>query len=266
MQTLTRHVRFLLPALTLGAWGTVFIHAVAAKRLNNLLVPWFHTSAEICGIVLVLLAVWHVLFFTPLPPQADRSSAAATADRGGWMAAARGLALTFLLLVPMLASAHYAPDTFSFVAAQQRQMLESPGSLGSSRFSAGRDTRSMPVPDPSGRPVYLEVNHVLDIGDNPELTAQWEGKRVRTVAQYYPGEEEGTFRVVRFFMWCCASDSTALPVSIRGASPLVQELQPMDWVELTGTVKVVPAAEGNRAEVQLETLNRCPRPATPFLY
>jgi hypothetical protein len=240
--------------------------------------------ALFCGVVLLFLAVWHMLFFdAALPKQAlslvpaagpdfdsmedeesgPGNSATAARENASSATALKSVtwsALTWLvLLVPLLVAAYKAPSSFSSVAVIQRANSEPP-----STFSL-RGTSST-LPDPSGRPVYHEVSGILDMGDRPELTKIWEGKKVRTVAQFFPGEEEGTFRVVRFFMWCCASDSTALPVVVRGTDPLVSELKTMDWCDVTGTLRVKQTDKGPRAEIELDTITRSQRPAEPFLY
>ncbi|HSI82698.1 MAG: hypothetical protein ACAI35_12465 [Candidatus Methylacidiphilales bacterium] len=274
-----RYVTFVLPALVLGAWGTTFIHAVATGRLNTLLHPSFRPPAMVCGVVLLVLAVWHLLFFEtptarPVPAVGAPLAAKAAEEAPQFAASATGTGLAplgsmvtwLILLVPLLVSAYTAPGSFSQLAVRQRanEDVSAPASYSSLGIRSSSDSEA--VPDPSGKPVYQEVSNILDMGDRPELAKLWEGKRVRTVAQFYPGKDPGTFQAVRFFMFCCANDATPLPVVVRGADPLITELKPMDWFDVVGLVRVKPTDQGPRAEIEMETLKRSPRPAEPYLY
>jgi hypothetical protein len=75
---------------------------------------------------------------------------------------------------------------------------------------------------------------------NPGTRQFFEGRTVRLVGQYAPGNDDRTFGLVRFKMTCCAADAIQLNVVIM-LDPNCKEnltgLNRNDWLQVTGRVQ-----------------------------
>jgi hypothetical protein len=83
----------------------------------------------------------------------------------------------------------------------------------------------------------LEFNTLQSASYTPLSRHYYEGKIVRLVGQYAPGDTDRTFTLVRFKITCCAADAQPLNVMIM-LDPQSQEnlshVKALEWVKVTG--------------------------------
>jgi hypothetical protein len=83
----------------------------------------------------------------------------------------------------------------------------------------------------------LEFNTLQSASYTPLTRQYYEGKIVRLVGQYAPGDTDRTFTLVRFKITCCAADAQPLNVMIMldPQSPEnLSHVKALEWVKVTG--------------------------------
>ncbi|SDT96622.1 TIGR03943 family protein [Verrucomicrobium sp. GAS474] len=240
--------RMFLP-LVLGTLGTGLLHAWLSGQVTTLLHPLLHPLVAGGGIVLLLAAFLFLLF--PLPPRP-------------WWKSGRDALLAAALVLALAA----APGSFSSLALANRASAD-PGAVLRGKAEADDEPFAW-KPDSTGA-IPLEVTDLFMAVGLPKSVAALEGKKVRLIGQATPGagsgQSDGSFRLVRFLMFCCAADAQPLAMSVRGAEP--EGLANMGWAEAVGTVhyedsKVTPGKQ--EPVLLLETAKAIPEPKERFLY
>ena len=85
--------------------------------------------------------------------------------------------------------------------------------------------------------IDLEFNTLQSAAFTPLSRHYYEGKIVRLVGQYAPGDTDRTFTLVRFKITCCAADARPLNVMIMldPQSPeSLSHVKALEWVKVTG--------------------------------
>ncbi|WBB61902.1 TIGR03943 family protein [Streptomyces sp. WMMC500] len=148
--------------------------------------------------------------------------------------------VAWLLVPPALAMLAFAPPAL--------------GSYTANRESAKRVEAGGPhfAPLPKGAVVPLTLTEFLErSGADP---ASMRGRTVQLVGFVTPEKSGAGWRLTRLVVTCCAADSQALQVPVRGAAA-----PPADaWVTVTGM-------PGPRGSLAVERLRRIAQPPNPYM-
>jgi uncharacterized membrane protein YcgQ (UPF0703/DUF1980 family) len=129
--------------------------------------------------------------------------------------------------------------------------------------------------DPN-QPVSVEITDLTTLASMPDKIEAFIKRPVKVVGQYAE-LPDGTKRIYRLLMWCCAAD--AKPVSVHlefpksGGSIVMPDPKLPNgtaWVEVTGKVRyeTMPDANGGSALIPIlhvDTFKPTDEPDEPFL-
>jgi len=203
--------------LTLGATAVWLWHSGEAL---NYVRPGLAPLVLAAGVVLLVLGL--------LPPLGLLGGPAAGPAGGAGDPHQHRARVGWLLLVPVLVVLVVQPAALGSYAASSRTVV--PG---------GGDSEFPPLDAPVRGAVPMPMAEFVTraVRDPGQSLA---GVRVRLIGFVAPAEtSDGSYRLTRFVIFCCAADAEALQAVIRGdATPRARD----QWLEVEGTWQPRPAA------------------------
>lgn len=226
---------YFMPPAVLASWGGVFLFLAVSGKLRVLLNPLFWPVEIACGLVLVVLSLAYLILFRPVARET-------TTVFPAWQAA--------VLVVPLLAAAIFAPQSFSAAALEARAGLSGGKILAQSGSGAA-----------TGDSVQLV--DLAAAGYYPENISKVSGKDIKYLGQFLPSDKPGEFRFLRVLMSCCAADATPIYLHIVGDPPKVSELS---WITIEGKT-FFRQDDGDWVPcVRLGSVTVAQAPPDPYLY
>ena len=114
-----------------------------------------------------------------------------------------------------------------------------------------------------GERLSVEVVDLLIAAQQPALVKVLNGKRIELTGQVL-GSDNGTFRLMRLLVLCCAADAQPLAVQVKthqGPKPT-----PMTWVKVTGKVTFAKKGKAMVPVIAAESVVSVSQPDEPFLF
>lgn len=272
-----------LPSLALLAWAGVLLIFAWTGRINSLLVPAFRPWVVVAGLILAVMALITILAAKHLPAHEHDHDHSGDGDCGHTIIGSLfGKLLTFtILIVPILAAATFAPESFSARTVRNRGLISDAASFGTApatSLPAAALFQEPPLPSKTGSPApaaepetgpdsviaYMEktpegypIAEVIDFifaADEPDLRQGLEGQTIAVVGQLMEETESNTtgqrFQIMRMFMNCCAAD--ARPVGVTVQAGQLPEIPEMSWIRVIA--KTTFPIEGGKPKPVLEAI------------
>lgn len=254
-----QRVLFYLPALVLAVWGTVMIHVVVSGRIALLLAPIFRPFVLIAGVLLVLLAAGHVLYFQPAPPPRRRRGAVSVKEPALTFEAMRWL----VLLAPIVVAAALAPSRYSENILLARGVQTAPmGGFDANDQRFVEEIEALLAAHPRDEPLDLTLYDVIALSAVPRAAEVLGAHAVRLDGQFSPGDAT-VFRLVDIMVFCCAADAVPMGVTVYGEVP--GDLVPMDWLSVTGPLRFESKLGRHVVALDAIEIERIPPPDDVFL-
>lgn len=253
----TRHLAFLAPAAALAAWGTVMLHTVATGRIHYLLSPLFRNYVVAAGIALLILSVLYLLFYQPGPGTTQAASMPA------WPRL-RATVRWFFLIMPPLAACAFSPDALSSTTLANR--AGSTSMMGAAPMptwsTAGNDNLQAALSADPNQPIPMEITDLVTVGRTPAQIKSFSDRAVRVVG-LIGKNGNGSTKLVRWMMWCCAADAQPISVNLNGNT--AGTWKDGDWVEIVGAARF-PSTLGNvTPQIDVTNIQATKEPDEPYL-
>ncbi|AEG80917.1 putative membrane protein [Corynebacterium ulcerans 809] len=224
-------------AFVIAALGVLLLVESITGGINNYLQPAFRPWTALSGVLLIGLGGWSTYSARRYP--CSHSPMRAT---------------SWLLLVPVLLVALCAPTALG--AASLRYTAE----------SSGATARKNSLDDLPMEPLRSYGTNELTM---EELTARFlrsdsasmMGKTV-AVTGFASRSVDGTWRLSRYKIFCCAADAMAYTASLDGDAELIED----NWYEITA--EVVPHSEKFNPQfpvLKIDHATQIPQPEKPYL-
>ena len=249
---IARQISFFAPAAVMSAWATVMLHTIASGHINRLLSPMFRNYVFIGAIVLFVLSALYVLLYQP-----TTESAPAFAPTGRLRQFGRWL----VLLIPVIAASVLSPSALSSTTMAVRGSSTA-GAIAMPSLSAESEKNAQEAlaADPN-QPVPVEVTDLITLARSPNQMKAFDGRKVRTVGLFV--NQDGTPKLVRWIMWCCAAD--AMPVSVELGGTTGGPWKDTQYLEVVGTARF-PSTLGHVVpRIDIDTITPTQEPDEPYL-
>jgi len=253
MNTLARQLTFFAPAAVMTAWATVMLHTVASGRINELLSPMFRNYVIACAAALIAFSILYLLLFQPTQKTAPSFAPTGTLRQlGRWL----------VLLLPVIAAAVFSPSAFSSTTISKRLDPNASYQMPTWYDKNKQVAQNVMDTDPS-QAAPVEVTDLIQLGQHPDQAKAFADRKVRSVGHIML-TPDGSPKLIRLIMWCCAADAVPVTVDLKGS--IKGTFQRDDWLEVTGTAQFPAGKDGKTTPViNVDTITPTQEPDEPYL-
>lgn len=278
-----------LPPIALLEWGGIITYFCLSGRVASFLHPNFRGFALITGILLIGTAL--LVAFTH-----EDDCGRETHDHDGCCghdhdehehghgSLSGGKMLAFaIILLPMGLAAFISPDRFSAEMVEKRGTVENASSLpgvvdryqndpqnDDAASAAAKADQENPYLKPNSEGnIEAEVLDLMYAAEDPVTQKDYNGKRVEMIGQFVrnasspPGTK--TFKLMRLFMICCATDVQPLSVAVETKDEL-PDFPSMSWVKVVGDVEFTSDGAKHSAKIKAERVTTAEAPVEQYIY
>jgi putative membrane protein len=247
---IARQISFFAPAAIMGAWGVVMLHTFMTGHLSRLLAPMFRNYVLATSLLLFVLSILYLLLYQP---ESENGSVPNFRQFGRWMA----------LLMPILAASILSPSAISSITLVKHgsgPTADTPAMP--TWYSVSQENAKKVLEADSSQPVPIEVTELVTISRSPDEIKVFEGRKVRSVGWVF-SKPDGTRKLVRGIMWCCAAD--IIPVSVDLSGNTAGDWKENQWLEIVGTA-TFPSTLGHvTPRIEVDTIRPTDEPDEPYL-
>jgi uncharacterized repeat protein (TIGR03943 family) len=245
-----RQISFFAPAAVMGAWGVVMLHTFMTGHLSRLLAPMFRNYVLATSFLLFALSIFYLLLYQP---ESENGSVLNFRRFGRWM----------VLLVPVLAASILSPSAISSTTLDKHGPGPTPDTPAMPTwYSVSQDNAKKVLETGPGQPVPIEVTELVTISRSPDEIKAFEGRKVRSVGWVF-SKPDGTRKLVRGIMWCCAAD--IIPVSVDLSGNTAGNWKENQWFEIVGTATFSSTSGHITPRIDVETIKPTDEPDEPYL-
>ncbi|ADK28120.1 TIGR03943 family putative permease subunit [Corynebacterium pseudotuberculosis] len=224
-------------AFVIAALGVLLLTESITGGINNYLQPAFRPWTLLSGVLLIGLGCWSIYSARRYP--CSHSPMHTT---------------SWLLLIPVILVALCAPTALG--AASLRYTAES--TSATVRRNSLDDLAMEPLRGYGTNEITLEELTARFLrSDNTSMLA-----KTVSVAGFASRSIDGTWRLSRYKIFCCAADAMAYTASLAGATELVED----EWYEITAEVIAPPEGFNPQFPVlKVDRATQIPQPEQPYL-
>lgn len=283
----------ILPPLVLLQWGGVITYFGLSGRMASFLHPNFRIFAAISGVLLIVTAA--IVAFASEEEGCEHSHdqccghdhehdeeahghSHSAFGPGRWLAFA-------ILIFPIGVAAMVSPDRFSATLVEKRGVADSaaslpgvveryeekknPASLSAAEAAAAADLENPYLKPNAAGNIEAEVIDLMYASEDPIIQKDYAGKKVELIGQFLSngGKEAGpnSFKLLRLFMICCATDVQPLAVVVESDQEL-PDVGSMSWVKVAGVVSFEPQGAKYTAKIKASSVIPIEAPAEQYVY
>jgi uncharacterized repeat protein (TIGR03943 family) len=241
---ITDWIFYILPPAFLGCWGALLFHIYHQNLLPLLQHPRFHILTICSAFILVCMAILYILISeAPISLLTTRP---------------RNLILQLLVLFVPILLYFLVP-----ISGYSPQSLLNRTETSQQTFSFQTiDTEN--IPDWIKKPnltMPVKLSEIFMASYYTPFREKMEGIPISVIGQWLPSPKANHFKIVRFFMFCCASDAQPVELQIQGQAPSIPN---SSWVNVIGKIHF----ENDQDEPILvaDQIKPCDKPDEIFLY